>query len=125
MTPSERPAYLDGSHDFRRGDVILVAFPFSERLAEKQRPGVVLSSAEYHAGTGDLIIGQITSKVDGLARPGDFRIERWRQAGLPLPSLFRFRVATLHHSRIRKRLGALDPRDLATLKKVAQLSLGL
>lgn len=125
MTNFERPRYRDGSHSYRRGDIVLVPFPFSERLAEKQRPGVILSSGSYHDGTGDLIIAQVTSKVDGVKRPGDFRIERWREAGLPLPSLFRARLATLHHSRIRKRLGSLAPNDLATMDASLRLSLDL
>jgi len=34
---------------FRRGDVVLVPFPFSDLSTTKVRPAVVVSGALYHA----------------------------------------------------------------------------
>ncbi len=110
---------------YQRGDVVLVPFPFSEQLAEKQRPGVVLSADSYWAATGDLIIAQVTSRVSAPPRPGDHLLLGWRDAGLPLPSLVRSRVATIHQSRVRRRLGALPSADLHAVEQGLRDVLGL
>lgn len=110
---------------YRRGDVVLVPFPFADRRAEKQRPAVVVCTEDYQAAGGDLIIAQLTSRTGAPPRPGDHRLTAWREAGLPLPTLARARLATLHRGRIRKRLGALAPRDLASLEEGLRAALGL
>ena len=46
---------------YERGAVVLVPFPFSERLVAKKRPAVVVSSDAYHKVSSDVIIAQITS----------------------------------------------------------------
>ena len=112
---------------------MLVPFPLSERLAEKpfdkaqdrQRPAVVLSADSYWAATGDLIIAQVTSRVSAPPRPGDHLLQGWRDAGLPLPSLVRSRVATIHQSRVRRRLGALPSADLHAVEQGLRDVLGL
>ena len=110
---------------FHRGDVVLVPFPFSERLAEKQRPAVVVSTEPYQVATGDLIIAQLTSRTNAPPRPGDHTLQGWREAGLPLPSLARARLATLHQARVRKRLGALAPADLRGVEDGLRTVLGV
>ena len=128
MTGSRTPGvpHREGAASrYRRGDVVLVPFPFSDRLAEKQRPAVVVSIEAYQAAGGDLIIAQLTSRTDAPPRPGDHRLSSWREAGLPLPSLARARLATLHGGRIRRRLGALAPADLAAVEQALRAVLGL
>ena len=110
---------------YARGDVVLVPFPFTERLAEKQRPAVVVSTAPYQASSGDLIIAQLTSRTDAPPRPGDHPLRAWREAGLPLPSLARARVTTLHCTRVRRRLGALAPADMRAVEGGLRTVLGL
>ena len=48
---------------FRRGDVVLVPFPFSDLSTTKVRPAVVVSSALYHATEPDLLLAALTSKI--------------------------------------------------------------
>ena len=45
----------------RRGDIVLVPFPFTDLSTTKQRPAVVLSSERYHQVTGDCLVAAITS----------------------------------------------------------------
>lgn len=110
---------------YQRGDVILVPFPFTERLAEKQRPAVVLSTEAYYASGNDLIIAQVTSRTNAPPRPGDHLLQGWREAGLPLPSLVRARVTTIHTSRVRRRLGTLALADLRAVEGGLRTVLGL
>jgi mRNA interferase MazF len=116
MTSSRRPAYHAGP-SFDRGDVILVPFPFADRLAEKQRPAIVVSSNGYQGSGGDLIIAQLTSRTNAPPRLGDHILRQWQAAGLPLPSLARARVTTIHRSRVRKRLGRLLDDDLRAVDR--------
>lgn len=103
----------------------MVPFPFAERLAEKQRPAVVVSADGYQAGFGDLIIAQLTSRVDAPIQLGDHKVRDWQGAGLPLPTLARARVTTIHTSRVRKRLGTLTPTDLRGLDRGLRAAMAL
>lgn len=63
---------------FSRGSVVLVPFPFTDLSAAKRRPALVVSSGEYNAATDDVIIAQITSKVNSPRRPGDHRLNLYK-----------------------------------------------
>ncbi len=78
--------------DYKPGDVILVPYPFAERAGGKKRPALVVSSLEYNQATGELVIAQITGRLSAALRPGDHRIESWREANLPRPALVRCRA---------------------------------
>ena len=49
-----------------KGDVVLVPFPYREKLAEKTRPAVVLSNQALHA-CGDMVVAAITSHAPRFA----------------------------------------------------------
>ncbi|SVE11466.1 uncharacterized protein METZ01_LOCUS464320, partial [marine metagenome] len=51
--------------------VILVPFPFGERISGQKRPAVVVSSTAHNQATSELLIAQITSNVT-VERHGDF-----------------------------------------------------
>ena len=102
---------------FNRGDVVLVPYPFGERAGGKKRPALVISDSEYNQATGELVIAQITSRASAPARPGDYRIEAWKEANLPKPALVRGRLATLKTSLVLRRLGELTESDLQGARK--------
>jgi mRNA-degrading endonuclease toxin of MazEF toxin-antitoxin module len=68
---------------FSAGDVVLVPFPYRDRLAERARPAVVVSAAAYNQH-GDVVVAAITSHAPRLAM--DFALMDWAAAGLKLPS---------------------------------------
>jgi mRNA interferase MazF len=110
---------------YERGAVVLVPFPFSERLVTKKRPAVVVSSDAYHKVTSDVIIAQITSKLSVAPRPGDHRVVAWQEAGLAIPSLVRPKLATLHNGLILRRLGTMTPRDMRAIDRGLGVALSL
>jgi mRNA interferase MazF len=110
---------------FKRGTVVLVPFPFTDLSALKRRPAVVISSDAYNATTGDVIIAQITSRVNSPPRPGDHLIRQWRQAGLAAPSLARARMTTLHASIVVKPLGAMPHQEMSAVNRALASALGL
>ena len=96
---------------FNPGDVILVSYPFGEGAGVRKRPALVVSSPGFNQQTGELVIAQITSRVEAPARAGDNPIENWREAKLPRPALVRARLATLARSLVLRRLGSLSEAD--------------
>ena len=110
---------------FRRGSVVLVPFPFTDLSAAKRRPALVVSSDDYNAVTEDVIIAQITSKLNSPRRPGDYRLNLYGEAGLPLPSLVRARMATLHGTLIVKQLGTMPTAEMKAISRQLASALGL
>ncbi len=73
---------------FEQGDIVSVAFPFTNASASKKRPALILSNHKVNR-TGDYLLVQITSKLknDGLTmnlNDADFLIKV-----LPLKSYIR------------------------------------
>ena len=110
---------------YKRGAVVLVPFPFTDLSAIKRRPALVISIDRYNLLTGDVVIAQITSKVDSPPRPGDHRVGRWQDAGLVAPSLTRARVTTLHSSVVIRQLGVMPAADLTQIDAAIGSALGL
>jgi len=92
----------------RARDVVLVPFPYRDRLAERARPAVVVSAAEYNEH-GDVIVAAITSHAPRVAT--DFALRDWAAAGLKLPSTVRILLATVAGERILLHVGRLTDRD--------------
>jgi mRNA interferase MazF len=97
---------------YRPGEVVLLAFPFTGTEETKRRPALVL----LDTGDADVVVARITSQE--AIPPFDVAIEAWQQAGLLLPSTARVhKLATLEKSRVERRLGALDPDDWQRVQK--------
>ena len=96
---------------YDQGDVILVPYPFGDRVGGRKRPALVVSPTEYNQSTGELIIAQITGRQSENARCGDCPINDWKAANLPRPALVRARLATLETSLVLRRLGKLTRED--------------
>jgi mRNA interferase MazF len=102
----------------KQGDVVLVAFPFTDLSSAKTRPALVVSSDSFHRGAMDVILVGITSKIEGKRALGDFplSLEDQRYAGLVKPSLVRLgKMVTLDRRLIRKKLGFIPPSTLSHL----------
>jgi mRNA interferase MazF len=97
---------------FRPGDIVVVPFPFTERLASKRRPALVCSSAEYNEESRHVVLAMITT-ASHSEWPGDVPIRELAPTGLPVPSVVRWKLFTLDASRILRRAGALAAADRA------------
>ena len=62
---------------YEKGDVVLVPFPFRDRVAAKVRPALVVSGEAYNAG-GDLVVAAITTHPP--RGPSDHALTGWRRA---------------------------------------------
>ena len=97
---------------YSRGDVVLVPYPMGDRLSSRKRPAVVVGTGSQGEGAAEVLIAQVTGRLDGPSRPGDHRLADWQKAGILRPSLVRARLATLPAAAIIRRLGALNEDDL-------------
>jgi len=111
--------------NYKRGDVVLVPFPFSDQTSVKQRPSLVISVDAFQERSPDLLIMAVTSQVRSPLRLGEFIIQDWQGAGLLKPSAVKAAITTVEARLVRRRLGHLSDYDLEQLKKMLQGLLGL
>ena len=97
-------------------DVVVVPFPYSDRMAEKRRPALVVSSAALHA-QGYVWLAMITGAAKER-RDGDVLIRDLAGAGLPGPSMVRtVKIATVEPDRVLRRIGTLARAERTAVKK--------
>lgn len=97
-------------------DVVVVPFPYSDQLAEKRRPALVISNDTLHRD-GYLWIAMITG-AGKERRTGDLVIRDLTAAGLPGASMVRAsKIATIEPERILRRIGTLAKRERAGVRK--------
>ena len=95
---------------YKRGDVVLVPFPFTDLRAAKQRPALVISPDEFNSSRDDLLVAAITSQIPSTLAADEFLIPPSALAacGLPKPSLVKLlKLVTLHRLLVVRRIGAL------------------
>lgn len=100
---------------FEALDVVVVPFPFTDRLAAKRRPALVVSSASFNRTHEPSILAMITSA--GGDWPSDVPIESWREAGLNVSCKVRFKLFTLDDALIVRKLGRLSRQDGQAVKR--------
>jgi mRNA-degrading endonuclease toxin of MazEF toxin-antitoxin module len=116
LPPLPSVAAHKGSERFDAFDIVVVPFPYADRLAEKRRPALIISSRRL-APFGLVWVAMITS-ADNAPWSCDVAIDDLARAGLPAPSIVRSaKIACIEPARIERRAGRLDK---ATAKAVAQ-----
>lgn len=109
----------------RRGDVILVRFPFTDLRATKLRPAVVLASH----GEDVVVVGIFSAAPTGLKDTWlllDERESHFAQTGLRKSSVAKGeKVAVLHRSVVHSVIGSLHPTLLDVLAHKVKAALQL
>lgn len=96
-------------------DVVVVPFPFTDKLATKRRPALVISTAEFNRQHSQIVLAMITT-ASRSAWPSDLALHDWAKAGLLVPCLMRLKLFTLDQSLVERRLGALSAQDAKRVK---------
>ena len=98
--------------EVRRGDVVLVAFPFvvAERVQRKRRPALVVQADQYNRRGSAVIIAAITSTRAHSRLPCKLPVEKasaeGQSAGLKLDSVVDCQtLATVPKEELVRRLG--------------------
>jgi mRNA interferase MazF len=88
-------------------DVVVVPFPYSDRLAEKRRPALVISGRKLAAF--DLLWVAMITSANNEPWSCDVPIAELNRAGLPAPSVVRpAKIASIELARVLRRAGRLD-----------------
>lgn len=109
---------------YRRGEVVLVGFVFSDESGWRIRPTVVISSAAYHRARQEVVVAAITSNIKRVLF-GDHVVADWKGAGLLFPSVVTGIIRTIKRSMIYRRLGSLPKSDLEAVERVLRRCLDL
>lgn len=92
--------------NYNFGEVVLIAFPFTDSTGSKKRPALVL----YGAGDPVVLVARITSQ--SVLTEDDVLLNNWKFAGLLAPPTVRLhKVATLEKSLVSRSLGILADND--------------
>ncbi|MDP3042476.1 MAG: type II toxin-antitoxin system PemK/MazF family toxin [Candidatus Omnitrophota bacterium] len=108
---------------YKRGDIVLVDFGFSEGTGSKKRPTLIISSDNYHNDRQEVIVAAITGNIK-RALFGDTKIDKWKEAGLICPSLVTGIMRTIKGSMIIRKLGTLLIQDFQRVQKNLEKTMG-
>jgi mRNA interferase MazF len=103
---------------YKRGEVVLVPFPFTDLSTTKQRPALVISSDSFNATHPDLIVVAITSQVPNNLGSDEFLIPQAElpACGLPKSSILKLsKIITLHQRLLIKSIGRVSNATLETI----------
>ena len=86
---------------------MVVPFPYADRLAEKRRPALVVSNADFNASSGLIWVAMITSaENESWASDIEFDIDK---AGLTSASVIRIsKLATIESDRVVRSIGVVE-----------------
>ncbi|MCC6273030.1 MAG: type II toxin-antitoxin system PemK/MazF family toxin [Deltaproteobacteria bacterium] len=102
--------------DFKAGDFVLVPYPFTDSHALKHRPAFVVSKVQAKGMPTKAVIALVTSRVDEMNMPGDYRVMDWEHSGLKYPAMIRLsKIVTVEADILQKKLGSLSRREWKTV----------
>ncbi len=105
---------------YRRGDVVLVPFPYAEDFSvTKQRPAVVVSSPKKPSD--EITIAMVTS----VRKPSDAPLHGWKSAGLLHQSYVRAKLVTIDPALTKRKIGKLSESDLESCLIMLRMYFGL
>ena len=110
---------------YKRGDVLLVPFPYSDLSSTKVRPAIVISSNDYHKAEPDLLLAAITSNLSAATGRLDYVLKNWQAAGLKFPSAFKPVIFTLDPTRVLHKVGTLPKADMSEVNARLKIALAL
>jgi mRNA-degrading endonuclease toxin of MazEF toxin-antitoxin module len=113
---------MPSTTSYKRGEIVLVPFPFTDLTSVKQRPALVVSSDSLNEIRPDVLVAAISSQLPPQIAGDEMLIPQAELAqwGLPKPSVIKLtKLFSIHQSLIRKTLGrAPDVSLQAVLRKI-------
>jgi len=104
----------------RKGDIVLIKYPFTDLSSTKVRPAIVVSSDEFTNHAEDAIFVCISSQTrnvlqsDLVFSPSD---SEFRNSGLKKPSLIKLgKIFCLSKSLASRLLGEAGPNTMARIR---------
>jgi mRNA interferase MazF len=99
---------------YKRGDIVLVPFPFTDLSSSKRRPALVISPDAFNEQMQDVVVAAITSQLSDKQHAVMIEQRDCVDGTLPKTSLVKLtKVFTIHSALILKKLCALRGETLA------------
>ena len=109
---------------YKRYTIVKIPFPFTDKVASKNRPALIISDAgAFNNRIEHSVMAMITSAKQS-DWPLDTIIADLDCAGIPVPSKIRLKLFTLDHRLIRATLGKLSAVDQVNFEKNIMALLG-
>lgn len=105
---------------YKRGDIVLVPFPFTDFSTLKQRPALVISSDAFNRSRDDVILVALTSQTESASKGGNYAVKgvEQKRSGLLREGIVLVgKIITIDQRLIRSRLGSLSPKVLVEISK--------
>lgn len=114
----------------KRGDVVLVDFPFTTGSGSKKRPALVVQCDKNNARLTDTIVAIITSNLATAHEVTQYVIDPthpdWPASGLKLASVVKCEhLYTFHQHRIVRTIGNLSATTMTQINDCLKASLEL
>lgn len=106
--------------EYRRGDIVLVPFPFTDFSTLKQRPALIISSDVFNQSREDVILVALTSQTESASKGGNYLVkgaERKRSGLLKDGVVLVGKIVTIDQRLIRSTLGTLSSKTLSVIFK--------
>ncbi len=104
------------SENIVQWDIVVIPFPYTDRLAEKRRPALVISKPSALKDCGLLWVAMITS-AENEGWPSDIEIGNRAKAGLSSPSVIRLvKIATIEAERVLRKIGSIGSAEKRAVK---------
>jgi mRNA interferase MazF len=107
---------------YKRGDIVLVSFPFTDLSSSKRRPALVVSPDAFNERMQDVVLAAITSQLTD-DRPLTIERADCVDGTLPQTSVVKAaKLFTIHSTLVLKKICALRPEKLqAVLAEIRRL----
>lgn len=109
---------------YKRGDVVLLPFPYTDQSGSKRRPALVLSTDTYNLRRADVIVAPITINLS-TGQADDTTLTDWAAAGLHKPSVVKGILGTVEQTLVVKVMGTLSAADLQKIEQAFASALGM
>lgn len=114
----------------RRGDVLLVYYPFATGIGGSRRPAVVVQSDVYNRRLRNTMVAQITTNLKRAGDPAHLLIEVATPDGIASGLLHDsvvscINLVTLDETRVERVIGHLPPAVMQRLDACLKIVLGL
>ena len=97
--------------------IVIVPFPFTDKIQTKRRPALVLSSKQHQKNTEYITLLMVTSAKHSTWN-SDYLIEKMESTGLTSPSIIRQKLFTIDMRLIIEALGKLSNHDSKNVKEL-------
>jgi mRNA interferase MazF len=96
--------------DFKPFEIVVVPFPFTDKVGAKRRPALIVSTSAFNRSHDQAVLAMITTAQQS-DWPSDVHLEEWSAAGLSTACRVRLKLFTLDRELILRRVGTLAPHD--------------